>query len=571
MCGIAGIWSFNQGIPIDTLERFTLSVRHRGPDAHDTYIDGDLGLGHTRLAILDLSDAGKCPMRFETPSGKILYITFNGEIYNFIELRLELEKIGYRFTNQTDTQVVVAAYDAWGVDCLKKFNGMWAFAIWDKKEKKLFLSRDRFGVKPLYFSITNQFAFASELKAFCSLDGFERKLCEESAPQVLQDNTAEGTSQKTLMQNVYRLLPGHYLTVNSKGQVDVKRWWDTKENLIQVSGSYRDRVQQFREIFLDSVRIRMRSDVPVGTLLSGGMDSSAVASSMSALHHKGDIGDRIQNDWQRTCIATFPGTIIDEEKFANVVVRHINANPTYWIFNDQEVIGHVLDSVWSMEEPAHTIATPVWCTYRKLRSTGVVVSLDGHGSDEMLGGYGGYLDWPRKTFNDGLYNDFHFNLLPAILRNFDRCSAAHGIEAREPFMDYRLVTYAFSLPSVDKVGGGFTKRILRDSMEGIVPDIIRERKSKIGFNAPMIEWFNGGLNKLLSYVINSDTWRSQKLFDSEKLGKLTLERCQQKAWTKEDWGATLGIWTKVNYCLWIDMFINKQPVSEIQNKINGAI
>jgi asparagine synthase (glutamine-hydrolysing) len=571
MCGIAGIWNFNRPINRETLERFTLSVHHRGPDAHDVWIDAehgnpDLGLGHTRLSILDLSPAGKCPMKMVMPNGEELYITFNGEVYNFLELRSELEAQGYRFTNQTDTQVILAAYHCWGSDALKRFNGMWALAIWNPKKRELFLSRDRFGVKPLFFSVTDRLAFASEIKAFCSLDGFTPTLEQEVLPQLVSGNSSEGNVSKTLIKDVYRLLPGHSAVVSQEGDIRMNRWWETRDNLPTPENKYEDQVEAFRDLFLDAVRIRMRSDVPVGTLLSGGIDSTAVASTMAFLHKKGSLGDRVQSDWQRTCIATFPGTIIDESYFANLVVSHIGAKASYWEFTDAAVLPHVLDSVWAMEEVAHSIATPVWCTYRKLRETGVTVSIDGHGSDELLGGYSGYLDWPMKTFNNGLYDDFHRNLLPAILRNFDRCSAAHGIEVRMPFMDYRLVSYAFSLDATAKVGAGFTKRIIRDAMQGIMPDEIRSRRSKIGFNSPMIEWFNGGLKKFLHTMVHRDSFISQRCFDPKKYQEIVRIKASS-GWTKEDWGLTLDIWSKINLALLEEMLVRGKRPTELYSEL----
>src|SRR5919199_6560634 len=214
MCGIVGILNFQQPINPVELDRFTDSLSHRGPDGRGTFIDGNLGLGHRRLAILDLSEAGKNPMPYGGENGKRYWITYNGEVYNFLELRHELKDLGHRFKSETDTEVVVAAYAQWGEDCLLRFNGMWAFAIWDTVERKLFLARDRFGIKPLYYlQGASRFAFASELKAFLALDNFSVALNEEIIPQIIQSNQAyEGTTDSTIMKNVLRLPGGHCLT-----------------------------------------------------------------------------------------------------------------------------------------------------------------------------------------------------------------------------------------------------------------------------------------------------------------------------------------------------------------------
>lgn len=563
MCGIAGILNFGPLISRPELERFTRSLRHRGPDADGFHIDGDLGLGHTRLAILDLSDAGRCPMEVAIPGGKSLWITFNGEIFNFIELRAELKSLGYTFHSETDTEVIAAAYHAWGKNCLQKFNGMWAFAIWNPEDRSLFLARDRFGVKPLFFSVSNRFAFASEIKSFLFLDDFKPELHSDLVPLLLQNTAVEGTIADTIMKGVLRLLPGHCLTVSREGSVTIQKWWNTKEYLPSVPTRYEEQVEEFREIFLDAVRIRMRSDVPVGTCLSGGVDSTAVASCMRYLHDKGALGDRIAHNWQQTFVATFPGTMLDERKFADIAIAHCGAKPHYWIFDQKEAINHIIEALWSLDDIIGTVPTPVWCIYREMRKAGVVVSLDGHGSDELLAGYTWFLDTPMAQLNEQIYADFHENILPSILRNFDRCSAAHGIEVRMPFMDWRLVTYANALSIESKIGEGFTKRILRDAMKGIMPEQIRTRRAKLGFNSPMIEWFNGELEPLLRKVVNHPLWHSSPLYDGTVLKNFILDKCSKKAWTKDDWALSLQIWSLVSLVLWQLLYVEKKSREEL--------
>lgn len=560
MCGIAGILNFGPPVSNNELVAFTDALTHRGPDASGYYIDGDIGLGHRRLSILDLSDAGKCPMLYLAPDGEALWIVFNGEVFNFLELRNELISFGYTFRTQTDTEVIAAAYHKWGSNCLVRFNGMFALAIWMPSSRSLFLARDRFGVKPLYFSVNSRFTFASELKAFTKLKGFNIQINDALLPELINGNTAEGASQESVMKGVLKLLPGHSLLVSRDGQVSIKKWWDTSAHIPTIPTSYSEQVDEFRSLFLDAVRIRMRSDVAIGTCLSGGIDSSAVACAMNYIAKQGMGGERFQSDWQRTCVATFPGTMVDEKQFADIVINHVGAKPHYWEFRDEEVLPHVLESVWASEEIVHALTVPVWCTYRELRKHGVVVSLDGHGGDELLGGYSGYLDWPYATFNQGLYSDLHSNLLPAILRNFDRCSSAHGVEVRTPILDWRLVTYSFALPTEAKVGEGFTKRILRDAMRDIMPERIRTRRSKIGFNSPMIEWFNGGLQPLMRAVVNHPLWLDSKCFDGPKLRELIMAKCDARAWTKDDWGLSLRIWVFMTVVIWQLLFVEgKKP------------
>lgn len=586
MCGIAGLFQFKHSVDRGELGRFTDALAHRGPDGRGLLLDGQLGLGHRRLAILDLSRRGRGPMPFEASQsvafgprwrGKIAefradgcenaaltpyryWITFNGEIYNFLELRRELAAMGHRFRTETDTEVVLAAYAQWGEACLPRFNGMWAFALWDRQERVLFLARDRFGIKPLYYLQTaERFAFASELKAFLALEGFRPALNGDIVPAVLENAYAlEGTTADTLMAGVKRLPPGHTLRFAPDGAVQVRRWWETRDHFPAVPARYEDQVAQFRELFLDAVRIRQRSDVPLGTCLSGGVDSSAVASAMANLH-RGKAADlaRCPADWRQAFVADFPGTVLNERTYADEVVQSTGAQPHYWVFDQQEAVQHVVDSVWSMEDVYGGLATPVWCLYRELRRAGVIVSLDGHGADELLGGYAWYLDWPMAQANGNLYRDFHSTLLPAILRNFDRCSMAHGVEVRMPFMDWRLVTYAHALPVESKFGAGYTKRVLRDAMQGLMPDRVRLRRFKIGFNSPMVEWYNGGLAPLITKITNHPLWLDSPHWNGPALRDAVLAKSNARAWTMADWAETLRVWTRLNLVLWQLLFSEK--------------
>jgi len=561
MCGIAGILHFRGSVDREELDKFTDSLAHRGPDGRGTFIDKGIGLGHRRLAILDLSEAGKCPMSYGGTDGKRFWITYNGEIYNFLELRNELKSLGYNFRTETDTEVILASYEQWGKDCLFRFNGMWAFGIWDSLERKLFIARDRFGIKPLYYSaMPDRFIFASELKAFTSLKKFPLSLNTDIIPFIIQNPaTYEGTTDQTLMKGVRRLLAGRYLTVHENGSLQITKWWETSSHIPLIPNIYEEQVEQFREIFFDAVRIRMRSDVAIGTCLSGGIDSSSVACAMSKIYRSSNNTDleRCPINWQQTFIATFPGTRIDEKDYADEVVKYINAKPNYWIFDENDALNHLIDSVWAMEDVYGGIAVPTWCLYRELRCNNVVVSLDGHGGDELLGGYTWYLDWPMNQVNQNLYNDFHYTLLPAILRNFDRCSMAHGIEVRMPFMDWRIVTFSFGLQPDAKIGGGFTKRILRDSMYNIVPDKILKRVNKIGFNLPMIEWFNGGMKTLIEKVTSHKLWLESPFWDGRALRDQILAKTNAQKWTYNDWGTTLHVWTLMNVVLWQMLFVEK--------------
>ena len=566
MCGIAGIFDTRGVVPLETIQRFTDALTHRGPDGRGIHIDRGVALGHRRLAILDPRPEGNCPMEYVTPQGRHIWITFNGEVYNFIEIRKDLELEGWHFKTNTDTEVIAASWGRWGAECLSRFNGMWAFAIWEPDTGELTLSRDRFGVKPLYFTTnSHRLAFASEAKAFLELSDFSPALDPEAAMVSLtQGYSYEGCTDRYLLKSVHRLPAGHFLRITTRGEITTQRWWDTASHIPQVPDTFEEQVEQFREIFLDAVRIRMRSDVPVGSCLSGGIDSSSVVSSMALLHSRGGLGERVPDDWRQTFVASFPGTALDERLYAEEVIRATGARPYIWNFDPDEAISLIPQSVWSLEDVYGGLTVPVWCIYREMRRAGTVVSLDGHGGDELLLGYGWYLDWLVRDANTKLYNDFHYSLLPAILRNYDRCSMAHGIEVRMPFMDWRLVTYCFGLPALSKAGGGFTKRVLRAAMRGIAPASILDRRTKIGFNSPMIEWFNGGLGQLLESLSHHPLWNEVAHTGGEHLSETALQKSRSKGWTTNDWGLSLDVWTRMNLIMWHSMFVERRSPSDFE-------
>lgn len=507
-------------------------------------------------------------MAVACPDGTTLYITFNGEVYNFLELRAQLVADGYRFHSETDTEVVAAAFHKWGEACQTRFNGMWAFAIWSPATQTLFLSRDRFGVKPLYVSVQGtRVAFASEVKAFLALPDFSARLNSDAAHSFFANPAAfDGTVLTTALAGVHRLPPGHSLTVTPQGAKGFKRWWETREHLPTVPIAYDEQVEGFRERFLNAVRLRMRSDVRIGTSLSGGLDSSAVASSVAHVARGGAHAEltRCATDWQRTFIATFPGDAVDERPYADAVVAHTGATPTYWAFDSVTATTDIAASVWALDDLSGAPAVPVYNIYRTMRDHGVVVTLDGHGGDELLAGYDWYRDLPASEVNDALYRDFHRTHLPAILRNFDGCSMAHGVEVRSPFLDWELVTYAFALPGNTKYDGTRTKRILRDAMQDIMPDVIRSRTSKLGFESPLIGWANGALGPLLLAASRSDAWRSAPATaQSELLATLVQSRTPTHSWSTSDSVALSMAWRVFVYTIWCDLFLGDRSLSAV--------
>ncbi|NWF64544.1 MAG: asparagine synthase (glutamine-hydrolyzing) [Chloroflexi bacterium] len=586
MCGIAGFWNLD-GRPVnhEELIRFTNQLAHRGPDGWDIHVDesANLGFGHRRLAIIDLN-TGDQPMSYM--DGRY-WIVFNGEIYNFVELRAELESLGYSFKTESDTEIVLAAYDKWGEDYQFKLNGMWASAIWDSRERKLFISRDRFGVKPMiYLFDGKRFAFASEMKAFLALDNFHAEYNPTVLANSLEDATLVEGAEDCLFRGLKRLLGGHCLTLNANGDIKIRRWWHTLDHLPTVPEKYEDQVAQYRELFLDACRIRMRSDVPIGTALSGGLDSSSVLSSMSHIRKSGDATMRMAHEWQKAFIGTWPGKIIDERHYADEVIKKTGVTPIYCEMNAGMYLEHFNEILYQFEELSDIHLGP-WFVHKMQRQHGVVVTIDGHGGDEALGGYTWHVfaamrdanpiryaelalirnsmslthgldtyinaiknrltgkksasngtswlvaqpkpfstpameqDAPRLAGRDELfkmlYADFHFTHLPMVLGNFDRLSMAHGVEVRSPLMDWRLVTFAFAIPSAHKIGGGYTKRILRDAMKGILPDSIRARTKKLGFPNLDEGWNSPRGHQFIKDAVASSDFKSSSFWDGKRI------------------------------------------------------
>jgi len=379
MCGIFGlIGELEQARAMRCLD----TLAHRGPDGHGLWQQPGVTLGHRRLAILDLSDNGHQPM---ADAGGRYVIVFNGEIYNFVELRQELEKTGYRFKSDSDTEVVIAAFIAWGEDCVHRFNGMWAFALWDTREQALFLSRDRFGKKPLFYAHLPQqrFAFASEMKAIFPL------LNEVRANSALVRDTSRifqyESTDECVIEGIKRFPAGHSGWLKN-GNLEIKRWWCTLDHLLSVPRKYEDQVEQFRELFLDACRLRMRSDVPLGTALSGGLDSSATISAMAYIARHGKT-QRMGESWQHAFVASYPGTPLDETRYARMVTDHIGIEPVVVEIDPLKEIANLNHYFYLFEDLYITSPIPFMQTYGAVKANGISVTLDGHGADELFGGY----------------------------------------------------------------------------------------------------------------------------------------------------------------------------------------
>lgn len=396
MCGISGIWNANSNVSKDDLMTFTNSMEHRGPDGCGLYVDtkNNIGLGHRRLSILDLSERGKQPMAF---ADNKYYITYNGEIYNFIEIKQELEITGFKFNTSSDTEVLLAAYHKWGKDCLHKFNGMWAFAIWDTKEKKLFLSRDRFGIKPLYYLyIPNQiFAFASETYAFKFLNNFNRQINNEKLIANINDPYALEGLGHTIFDNIFQVLPGHNIELKQNEYPKQRRWFHILEHLQEIPKSYNEQVSEFKHLFEDACKLRLRSDVPIATALSGGLDSSSVFCTIDNFKkHKSQIA-RMPNNCNQAFSVIFPGTDVDEQKYVKIVEQSTKGIVNYIKPDITNFTDNLINSTIKFDAISSPIVA-INSVYKAMNKKNFKVSLDGHGVDEMMFGY-------KKTVYDAFY------------------------------------------------------------------------------------------------------------------------------------------------------------------------
>jgi len=611
MCGIAGVLYLNrQPVDKDLFSSLTNMMAHRGPDdegylfvhtdrgisavaggektpqaihkarlryAPRISLSGlpdrgyNLALSNRRLAIIDLSPAGHQPMCNEDGT---VWIIHNGEIYNFLELREELRSLGHSLVSDADTEVILHAYEEWGPDCLNKFNGMWAFCIWDSRRKSLFCARDRFGIKPFYYYFDGTlFAFASEIKALLAL-GIPRRPNEGLVYDFLRFGLLDHT-EETFFQGVKKLPQAHYLELDLKGNLKVQAYWDLEaSNEIQSAHSDEQYAQAFLEVFTDAVRLRLRSDVPIGSCLSGGLDSSSVVCVANDLMFPN--GTPLDSERQKTFSACYEDKRFDEREYIEEVIRKTHAEKNY-VFPTPEGFLKDLDRLlWHQEEPfGGTSIYAQWMVMQRARERGAIVMLDGQGGDEQLAGYRKFhlfyfLEllkrkryvhclsevirfslsqdiWRTLNLRDGLryfavgnkllkidellqdwftnkYKDrqpqfgysgtlgarfkddlFKFSL-PALLRYEDKNSMAHSVEARLPFLDYRLVELLASFPLSQKIKNGWTKYVLRNAMRGILPPKVEQRKSKLGFATPEDAWFKQAISKDINEVFSGATF-----------------------------------------------------------------
>jgi asparagine synthase (glutamine-hydrolysing) len=549
MCGISGIINKNAAVVSPgAIRAINDLIAHRGPDGEGFFFDGHFALGHRRLAILDLSPDGHQPM----PYLDKYVITFNGEIYNYLEIREQLERDGYRFASKTDTEVILAAYDKWGQACVERFNGMWGFCLYDKEKNILFCSRDRFGVKPFYYADTPQkFIFGSEIKQIlCGRGG-----SPVANMRAVRDFLIEGYSDHThdtFFEGVHALAAGHNLVYSLTTHTFRQTRYYTLAAQADIAAlDEASATARFLAELKRSVAYRLRSDVKVGTCLSGGLDSSCIASLSSTLYHAASA-DRFQAIHAHSGVDK-----IDESGYARELAGSCGIDLRVIEPSADEFMRAIDEVVYCQEEP---FAAPSifmqYFVFQKAKEIGCKVMLDGQGGDETLLGYERYysaylrsIPWraalrelfcirdnSKLSLGQVLGHFLYFSVsniriwrlrrkfayikpeyllhfpnirklskghrdirdmqkmeiesfqLPHLLRYEDRNSMRHSIEARLPFLDYQVVEAAFGMNNHFKIKNGWTKHVLRVAMAGLVPEKVLWRKNKLGFEAPEAAW-----------------------------------------------------------------------------------
>lgn len=593
MCGISGVIN-KQFINInpDEIKIINDLIAHRGPDDEGFYFGENFALGHRRLSILDLSSDGHQPMMYMDK----YIITYNGEIYNYVEIKNELLQEGYQFNSKTDTEVILAAYDKWGFECVKRFNGMWSFAIHDKEKNILFCSRDRFGVKPFYYSDTaTKFIFGSEIKQILSGMGNDNFANMSSIRDFLIEGYSDHTNE-TFFEGVYNLPAGHnliYLLKENNFQKIKYYSLDADSDLALDEASA---VERFIVDFKRSIDYRLRSDVKVGTCLSGGLDSSSIAGLSSLIYKKKSL-TKFQ-----AIHAKSTEKKSDESNYAQELASNCNIDLCIIEPKVEEFIKSIDEVIYCQEEPfASPSVFMQYFVFKKAKEIGCKVMLDGQGGDEIMLGYERY--YPAYLRSIPLYdainelflmknnsrlsmkdllgyflyfsiskiriliiknkfsyikdtylkNFFHIirstesylNIremqkleieslqLPHLLRYEDKNSMRHSIEARLPFLDYKLVETCLGIKNSLKIKNGWTKYILRIAMTGLIPKNILWRKIKFGFDAPEDSWIKEIMADMESSITQSDLLK--KILKSEINFKIIDKKTLWKLYSIAKW------------------------------------
>lgn len=566
MCGISGVIADTNSVNGAMFAEANNSMAHRGPNdegyiyssdgrnfANARGVDSDVAFehlnyiseiecskiifGHRRLSIIDLGTAGHQPMMMDN-----LIISYNGEIYNYVELKRELLNLGYVFATDTDTEVFLIAFKHWGVDAFEKFNGMWAAAIYDRKDAKLILTRDRFGIKPIYYMYENgNLYFASELKFFKKL-GVRLKENEEAIYHYLRHSITD-YDETTFFKEIYSVNPGEYVTYRKK-RIETHRFWSEKDFVNVDTGE-----KSLKQTFEESVRLRLRSDVPVGALLSGGVDSSTIVAAVANINGLKDF---------KTFSAVFDDEDISERKYIEATGKKLKFDPKFIYPNPQDLIENIDLLIKVQEQPFRSLSVlSQFLIYRYVSENSLIkVLLNGQGADEVFTGYSEHyvfnilsdvcrlrlrramtnlvrlkrsqnktylkiIIWILRVYLSSMYNNsdksglykrtfkskkifrkykglnflkskllhgIQVTALKEYLRYEDRNSMFFGLESRLPFLDYKMVQFGFSLPDEVLMVKGWTKMPIRNLESSNLPHSVSWRKDKAGFPSPQSIW-----------------------------------------------------------------------------------
>ncbi|MDQ1459674.1 MAG: hypothetical protein QOI08_1158 [Actinomycetota bacterium] len=569
MCGIVGFAGSDPAL----LEQMLRSIVHRGPDGQGTDMGRHFSIGMRRLAIIDVA-TGDQPLYSDDGN---LALVFNGEIYNHVELRRELQQRGRRFvTDHSDSEVILRGFEEWGRNVVDHLTGMFAFAISDHERGELFLARDRLGIKPLYYVDGPEgFAFASELKALFQNARVARRPDVDALRRFLLFRLHDD-GEDTFFDGVKRLLPAHTMLVRPDGIVKIERYWNPSVNPEFASTrSDDDYAQEFAQRWDDVIRRHLISDVPVGVPLSGGLDSSGVATTMARLRSS---GTDLHTQGLYTFSALYPGESIDESEYIHEVERAIDSTPHYAYPQLDDFWNEIDEWIWYQEEP--TIASAPYAYYSVYRLAGqhVKVMVSGNGGDELLAGYipyfraylssaiaqrhylaaarevvkgrdlykkyagelirsklpsrganainarellqagstSGVQFASHKNLNERLASDVLQYSTPDLLRYEDKNSMAFSVESRVPFLDHELVEFIFSLPIDQKIKGGWNRAVYRNAMKGRMPEKNRLRRSKIGFTNPDIMWMKAKAREIRA-VFSSPELAARDLYNPGQL------------------------------------------------------
>jgi asparagine synthase (glutamine-hydrolysing) len=623
MCGIAGIYAI-KGQPVGFEEVQTMCdvIVHRGPDDEGYFIDGNIGMGMRRLSVIDLQ-TGQKPLSNEDGS---VHVVMNGEIYNYKELRQDLISRGHTFTTTGDTEVIVHLYEEHGTECVQLLRGMFAFSLWDSKRQKLMLVRDRLGKKPLYYGeFQGRLIYASEIKAILQLPYVDRQLNWASVGHLFSFLTTSST--ESIIEGIKKLEPGHMLTIEAGQAPVLKCYWDIRFDP-DYSRNEQDTVAQLRYILQESVRIRMRTDVPIGAFLSGGLDSSAVVAMMT----------RESSASVKTFSIGFTENEFNEAPYARQVAQALGTDHHELILKP-DVLDILDDLIWYLDEPfGDSSAIPAYMV-SKMAAEHVTVALSGDGGDEIFAGYDKYLNEQQERKRDRIpypirkilgviggsmkvgmkgrnflkhialqgeeryldsctffnkeeqiglfqgeaaerilatdllahkrdclskenghwlsaaqYADIKSYLPLDIMTKVDRMSMAHSLEARSPLLDHKLVEFAATIPPEMKLHNGCTKHIFKQSMRGILPDSIIDRR-KQGFAVPLGSWFRGEMNAFVRDLLFSKTSRSRNIFNASYIERLLT--LQQRGRVVD-----LQLWTLISFELWCRIFLDRPVVRQ---------